>query len=289
MVVRPAHAAPVRARYPGFPGDQAGLSRARPGAGFWREAYRRRTVANDQAPARTSIRIRRAGISGPLDGPGLVPRQPNPPPGRSPRLPGGVGRLLVGDARRARPCVSCARHAGSFDAARRRQQGHLGAFERTGGRIHAATSPRPAGGPESRREHLARVFRCILIGLTGEFGASGTSELDSLMKLYDCLASPPSRLSAEDPQGHLDQWRDLEQEILSLIFEEQRSDSLSAVLSRAARAAAQVRTSLSSDTLRVVSQFGAAHSSAWGYATTGEALAVLNRCIGTLAALRGIE
>ena len=140
-----------------------------------------------------------------------------------------------------------------------------------------------------RCEHLARVLRCILIRLTGEFGASGTSEWDSLMKLYDCLASPHSRLSAEDPQGHLDQWRDLEQEILSLIFEEQRSDSLSAVLSRAARAAAQVRTSLSSDTLRVVSQFGAAHSSAWGYATTGEALAVLNRCIGTLAALRGIE
>src|ERR1700691_843193 len=109
------------------------------------------------------------------------------------------------------------------------------------------------------------------------------------MKLYDCLASPHSRLSEEDPQGHLDQWRDLEQEILSLIFEEQRSDSLNAILSRAARAAAQVRDSLSSDTLRIVSQFGAAHTSAWGYAPTGEALVVLNRCIGILAALRGIE
>ena len=140
-----------------------------------------------------------------------------------------------------------------------------------------------------RCEHLARVLRCILIRLTGEFGASGTSEWDSLMKLYDCLASPHSRLAEEDGQGHLDQWRDLEQEVLSLIFEEQRSDSLNAVLSRAARAAAQVRDSLSSDTLRIVSQFGAAHSSAWGYASTGEALAVLNRCIGILAALRGIE
>jgi uncharacterized circularly permuted ATP-grasp superfamily protein/uncharacterized alpha-E superfamily protein len=140
-----------------------------------------------------------------------------------------------------------------------------------------------------RCEHLARVLRCILIRLTGEYGASGTSDWDSLMKLYDCLASPHSRLSAEDPQGHLDQWRDLEQEILSLNLEEQRSDSLNAILSRAARAAAHVRASLSSDTLRIVSQFGAAHTSAWGYASTGEALAVLNRCIGTLAALRGIE
>ena len=140
-----------------------------------------------------------------------------------------------------------------------------------------------------RAEHLARVLRCILVRLTGEFGASGASEWDSLMKLYDCLASPHSRLSEDDPQGHLDQWRDLEQEILSLIFEEQRRDSLNAVLSRSARAAAQVRDSLSSDTLRIVSQFGAAHTSAWGYASTGEALAVLDRCIGILAALRGIE
>ncbi len=140
-----------------------------------------------------------------------------------------------------------------------------------------------------RAEHLARVLRCILIRLTGEFGTSGASEWDSLMKLYDCLGSPHSRLSEDDPQGHLDQWRDLEQEILSLIFEEQRGDSLHSVLGRAARAAAHVRDSLSSDTLRIVSQFGAAHSSAWGYASTGEALAVLNRCIGTLAALRGIE
>src|SRR6202167_5685222 len=140
-----------------------------------------------------------------------------------------------------------------------------------------------------RGEHLARVLRCILVRLTGEFGASGSSEWDSLMKLYDCLASPHSRLSEEDPQGHLDQWRDLEQEILSLIFEEERRDSLNAVLNRATRAVAQVRASLSSDMLRIVSQFDAAHTSAWGYATAGEALAVLNRCIGMLAALRGIE
>jgi uncharacterized circularly permuted ATP-grasp superfamily protein/uncharacterized alpha-E superfamily protein len=140
-----------------------------------------------------------------------------------------------------------------------------------------------------RSEHLARVLRCILIRLTGESGASGNSEWDSLMRLYDCLASPHSRLSAEDPQRHLDQWLDLEQEILSLIFEEQRTDSLNADLSRAARAAAHVRDSLSSDMLRIVSQFSTAHTSAWGYATTGEALGVLNRCIGILAALRGIE
>ncbi len=140
-----------------------------------------------------------------------------------------------------------------------------------------------------RSEHLARVLRCILVRLTGESGASGSAEWDSIMTLYECLASPHSRLSEDDPQGHLDRWRDLEQEILSLIFEEQRSDSLTANLSRAARAAAHVRDRLSSDMLRVVNQFGAAHSSPWGYASSGEALAVLNRSIGILAAMRGIE
>ena len=55
-----------------------------------------------------------------------------------------------------------------------------------------------------------------------------------------------------------------------------------------------MRDRLSSDLLRVVNQFGtrdsrAADNPAWGYVSVGDALAVLNSCIGTLAALRGIE
>jgi uncharacterized circularly permuted ATP-grasp superfamily protein/uncharacterized alpha-E superfamily protein len=144
-----------------------------------------------------------------------------------------------------------------------------------------------------RSEHLARVLRCILVRLTGESGAADESEWESLMKMHDCLESPHARLSKDEIQGHPDQLRDLEQEILSRIFEEQRSDSLIAILNRAGRSAAQVRDRLSSDLLRVVSQFGslarAADSPAWGYVSVGDALAVLNGCIGTLAALRGIE
>jgi uncharacterized circularly permuted ATP-grasp superfamily protein/uncharacterized alpha-E superfamily protein len=144
-----------------------------------------------------------------------------------------------------------------------------------------------------RSEHLARVLRCILMRLSGEAEASGMSQWDSLMRLHECIQSPHSRLSSDDPQRHLDQTRDLEQEILSRIFEEQRADSLHAILARAGRAAAQVRERLSSDMLRVLSQLGslgrASDSSAWGYVPAVEALAVLNRSIVTLAALRGIE
>lgn len=83
-----------------------------------------------------------------------------------------------------------------------------------------------------------------------------------------------------------------------MIFEEQRDDSLYANLNRTSRAAAVVRDRLSSDLLRVVSHLGglaridagtSTESSAWGYVSPGDALAVLNRCIGTLSSLRGIE
>jgi len=144
-----------------------------------------------------------------------------------------------------------------------------------------------------RGEHLARMLRCILIRLTGQVGAADGSEWESLMKLHDCLESPHTRLSKDEPQGHFDPRRDLEQEILSRIFEEQRGDSLTATLNRAGRSAAQVRDRLPSDLLRVVSQFGSltrrADDAAWGYVSVVDALAVLNGCIGMLAALRGIE
>jgi len=144
-----------------------------------------------------------------------------------------------------------------------------------------------------RCEHLARVLRCILVRLTGESWGPESVGWHSLMKLYECLESPYSRLAQDDPQGHLDQQHDLEKEVLSLIFEEQRSDSLNANLSRATRAVAQVRDRLSADLLRIVSQLGgiarASDRVAWGYVSAVDALAVLNSCILTLAALRGIE
>jgi uncharacterized alpha-E superfamily protein len=144
-----------------------------------------------------------------------------------------------------------------------------------------------------RGEHLARILRCILTRLTGESGAPETSEWESLRQLHDCLATPHALLSMDDAQGHLDQWREFEQGIFSRIFDDQRSDSLNGILNKAGRAAARVRDRLSSDLLRIVSQFGvvarAPGDLAWGYISAGEALAVLNRCVGTLAALRGFE
>jgi uncharacterized alpha-E superfamily protein len=144
-----------------------------------------------------------------------------------------------------------------------------------------------------RCEHLARVLRCMLVRITGESGFPGTAEWDTLMQLHGYLASENSRMKADDPQGHLDLEQDFEQELLSLIFEEQRDDSLYANLSRVSRACASVRDRLSTDLLRVVTQLGSIvqieDSTAWGYVSAGDALGVLNRCIRTLSALRGME
>ncbi len=149
-----------------------------------------------------------------------------------------------------------------------------------------------------RCEHLARVLRCILVRLTGESGVTGTAEWKSLMRLHDSLESEESRLEEDDRQGHLNPTEELEQEILSLIYEEDRRDSLVSNLSRVSRATASVRDRLSSDLVRVVSQLGSIiripaqdgeEAQPWGYVSAGDALAVLNRCIGTLSSLRGIE
>jgi len=144
-----------------------------------------------------------------------------------------------------------------------------------------------------RCEHLARVLRCILVRLTGESGGREQWEWESLIQLRDSVETPDSSLATADAQGHLDESQEFEQGILSQIFDDQRSDSLNRMLNRAGRAAAHVRDRLSSDLLRIVSQFGALArapgTSAWGYIPAGDALAALNHCIGTLAALRGIE
>ncbi len=149
------------------------------------------------------------------------------------------------------------------------------------------------GRYSERCEHLARVLRCMLTRFIRESGRPRTPEWDSLIALHESLQTLNSRFSGDDPQSHLDLDRDFEQEILSLIFEEQRHDSLCANLNRASFSAAQVRDRVSSDMLRAVSQLNSLArvdaNSAWGYASPGDAQSVLNRCITTLSSLCGIE
>jgi uncharacterized alpha-E superfamily protein len=144
-----------------------------------------------------------------------------------------------------------------------------------------------------RCENLARVLRVILTHLTGESATPGTPEWDALLRFYQCVARESDHPLGDDPQGHLDLTGSLEQEVLSLIFEEDRSDSLQSNFTRASRMAMQVRDRVSSDLIRIVSQFNSVAKveggTAWGYVSAGDALAVLNRCIAILSSLRGTE
>jgi uncharacterized circularly permuted ATP-grasp superfamily protein/uncharacterized alpha-E superfamily protein len=148
-----------------------------------------------------------------------------------------------------------------------------------------------------RCEHLARVLRVILTHLTGEAATPGTPEWDSLIRLHRLIVPDTDQLIGEEPgedlQGHLDLAGDLEQEVLSLIFAEERSDSLQRNFARASRMAMQVRDRVSNDLIRIVNQFNTLtkpdSGTAWGYVSAGDALAVLNRCIATLSSLRGTE
>lgn len=144
-----------------------------------------------------------------------------------------------------------------------------------------------------RSETLARILRSILIRLTAEGGPADAAVWNALVRTHESLASEHSRLKENEEQGHLDFATDFEQEILSLIFEEQRRDSLHSNMTRAWRSATSVRDRLSNDLLRVVSQFTSLtrveSESAWGYISPADSLAVLNHCIASLASLRGIE
>ena len=116
-------------------------------------------------------------------------------------MPGGVD-----------PGFPVARFPHRLHAARRRQQGHLGAFA-SSGRPFTMRRPRdlpvelhrgvssdlPSRAAEhlfwlgryaERCEHLARVLRCILVRMTGESWAPETAGWRSLMQLYECLDSP---------------------------------------------------------------------------------------------------
>lgn len=136
-----------------------------------------------------------------------------------------------------------------------------------------------------RAEDIARLLRSILARLTGEARASGKTELGFLLQMYRCLRAAPEWPAADSPS---DLARELEQELLSMIFDRERAGSLRETLQRLGRVAAIVRDRLSTDTLRILSQLAIRTRPKTGPAL-GDALSFLNRTIITLAAFRGIE
>ena len=91
---------------------------------------------------------------------------------------------------------------------------------------------------------IARLLRCLM---TRVRRANGT-ELACLFRLHACLDSPHSTLPKDRPATA----RDLEEELVSLMSDIERPDSLASALAEVHRVGGNVRERLSSDMSRLV-------------------------------------
>ncbi len=149
LVVRRAARVRIRDRQSRESGHQADVPGPEPRRRLRQRLGRRRARRADRAHPRTALRLRGAGAPRVLAGAGLVHEERGPLFGACARHPGVCDRdapRLPRHARRPRPLrLGCARGS-RLHAARRRQQGHLGALRfRRGGRgidrAHCADRP----------------------------------------------------------------------------------------------------------------------------------------------------
>lgn len=136
-----------------------------------------------------------------------------------------------------------------------------------------------------RLEDKARLLRTVLLRLTGESPALLTPEADTLSAMLRCAGPVENVPEGSSPDDLLD-W--LDKELLALVYEEQRPDSLPDTSLRLRRSAASVRDRLSTDTLRILAELGS-RVRPRRLTQSGDALGLLNRWIITLAAFRGME
>jgi len=131
-----------------------------------------------------------------------------------------------------------------------------------------------------RAECIARLLRCLM---TRVRRANGT-ELNCLFRLHGCFGSQYSTLPKDRPPNA----RDLEDELISLMSNAERPDSLSSTLGQVQRVGGNLRERLSADVSRLVVALADA-SNTEEYMLFVEYTAVLGGCLELLSALSGME
>ena len=131
-----------------------------------------------------------------------------------------------------------------------------------------------------RAENKARILRT----LTTHVRRAASAELDSLLRLYRCLDCSSSTL----PKRRKAAARELEDEIVSLMKDSKRGDSLASTVSEVQRVGGNARERLSIDMLRVIGALPDAVQ-VEDYVLFGEYPAVLNGCLELLSAFSGME
>jgi uncharacterized alpha-E superfamily protein len=131
-----------------------------------------------------------------------------------------------------------------------------------------------------RSESTARMLRFLMTRVRRAAGA----ELTSLFRLHGCFDSPHSLLPEDRPPTA----RDLEDELVSLMSDAERPDSLASSLAEVKRVGGNVRERLSADMSRLVVALSESNRTE-EYMLFVEYSAILNGCLELLSAFSGME
>jgi len=131
-----------------------------------------------------------------------------------------------------------------------------------------------------RAENVARLLRTLITRVR----RAGGAELGCLFRLHSCLDSRHSKLPKRRPATA----NELEQELISVMTDAERSDSLAATLDEVHRVGGSVRERLSADMTRLVSQLKDCVQ-VQEYMLFVEYSAVLTGCLELLSAFSGME
>jgi len=131
-----------------------------------------------------------------------------------------------------------------------------------------------------RAESVGRLLRCI----TKRIRQSGDAELACLFRLHACIDSFHSTLPEDERPAHAD----LEAEIISMLTDEDRGDSLLSTLSELHRVGGNVRERLSLDMTRLIGQLAEALKMDEN-PRDADLTAVLDHCLQLLSSFAGLE
>lgn len=130
-----------------------------------------------------------------------------------------------------------------------------------------------------RSENIARMLRTLL----NRVRRASPKDLNCLLRLYRCFDSRNSKLPKKNVTAY-----DLENELLSLMTDHKRGDSLASYLADVRRVGGNVRERLSADMTRLITQI-ADSVEVEDYMLFVEHTALLTGCLELLSAFSGME
>ena len=134
-----------------------------------------------------------------------------------------------------------------------------------------------------RLEDTLRMLRSVINRLTAETPAESNAELTALVRALTGLELLPATFTGRVPL------KDLEQEILALVYQPQRAGSVRELVLRIRRIMSIVRDRFSADTWRILNQLQSDSRTRPGRIPMANALALINTLIVDLAAFSGME